>query len=122
MAGSVLIVDDDPAFRRLAVRLLTDAGLTVVAEAATAAAALAAARATRPDGVLVDLGLPDRNGRELAAELTALAWAPRVLLTSAHPDGGDSGAAPPGPALPFVPKDLLPSAPLPALLGSPPPR
>jgi two-component system nitrate/nitrite response regulator NarL len=116
MAGSVLIVDDDPAFRRLAVRLLTDAGLTVVAEADTAAAALAAARATRPDGVLVDLGLPDRDGRDLAAELTALAWAPRVLLTSAHADGGDAGAA-----LPFVPKDLLPSAPLPALLGSPPP-
>src|SRR4051794_41118271 len=121
MAGSVLIVDDDPAFRRLAVRLLTDAGLTVVGEADTAAAALAAARATRPDSVLVDVGLPDRDGRDLAAELTALEWAPRVLLTSAHADGGDAGAASAGATLPFVTKDLLPSAPLPALLGSPPP-
>ena len=114
MAGSVLIVDDDPAFRRLARRLLAECGLQVVGEAADAADALRVARLARPDGVLVDLGLPDRDGRDLAVDLVALDWRPRVLLTSADADVLERAPA----ALPFVPKDLLPSAPLVALLGS----
>src|SRR4051794_4972580 len=69
MTGSVLIVDDDPGFRRLAFRLLTNAGLTVVAEAADAREAVVAANAAKPDGILVDVGLPDRDGLELAHEL-----------------------------------------------------
>jgi CheY-like chemotaxis protein len=48
MTRSVLVVDDDPAFRGLAVRMLTAAGLEVVAQADSAAAAMAAARAVKP--------------------------------------------------------------------------
>jgi DNA-binding response OmpR family regulator len=116
MTGSVLIVDDDPRFRRLAKRILTGAGLTVVAEAADAEAAVIAANASKPDGILVDVGLPDRDGLDLARELLGLGWHPRVLLTSSDPDAADPVDGR-GDALPFLLKEDLPNAPLQALLG-----
>jgi DNA-binding NarL/FixJ family response regulator len=125
VSASVLIVDDDAAFRRLAHRLLTAAGLTVIGEASDAATAIAAANASRPDGVLVDLRLPDRDGLELARELLALDWHPHVLLTSSDDESADLARSDPEEALPFVPKEALPfvpkedlpNAPLHALLG-----
>jgi CheY-like chemotaxis protein len=116
VTASVLIVDDDPRFRRLAKRILTGAGLTVVAEAADAQEAVIAANASKPDGILVDIGLPDRDGLDLARELLALRWRPRVLLTSTDPEaaGPVDGR---GDSLPFLPKEDLPNAPLQALLG-----
>jgi DNA-binding NarL/FixJ family response regulator len=86
MALSVLVVDDDVAFRRLAVRMVTAAGLNVVGEAGTAAEALAAAVALKPEAALVDVDLPAGSGIELARELTALPWRPRVVLTSVDAD------------------------------------
>jgi CheY-like chemotaxis protein len=82
MARSVLVVDDDAAFRKLAARMLIAAGLVVVGEAATAADASVAAAALRPDAALVDVMLADGDGIALATELTALPWGLRVLLTS----------------------------------------
>ena len=118
VSGSVLIVDDDPRFRRLAKRILTGAGLTVVAEATDAEAAVIAANASKPDGILVDVGLPDRDGLDLARELLGLGWHPRVLLTSSDPHAADPVDGR-GDALPFLPKEDLPNAPLQALLGLP---
>jgi len=108
MAVSVLLVDDDPAFLSLAERTLASMGIEVVATAQDPAAAVAAAHSTRPDGALVDIGLPDREGIDLAYELAALPWAPRVVLTSTDRDAGsvlDTPAA--SRRLPFVPKDEL---------------
>ena len=110
--ASVLIVDDDPAFRSLAARMLDEAGLAVAGEAADARAAVAAAHALRPGAILVDVGLPDRSGIELARELLALPWHPRVLLTSADADAASGDDASPR----FVAKADLPGAPLLALL------
>ena len=90
MTRSVLVVNDDPAFRGLAVRMLTAAGLEVVAQADSAAAAMAAARAVKPEAALVDVDLPDRDGIALALELSALPWRPRVLLTSADLDAASA--------------------------------
>jgi hypothetical protein len=56
--------------------------------------------------------LPDRSGFELARELLALPWRPRVLLTSADADAADTGDA----SLRFVAKEDLPGAALRALL------
>jgi DNA-binding NarL/FixJ family response regulator len=86
VARSILLVDDDPAFRRLARRALGRGGLDVIGEAETVASAQEAARSLRPDMVLVDVGLPDGDGVTLAATLVALPWAPRVVLTSGDPD------------------------------------
>jgi CheY-like chemotaxis protein len=118
VAGSVLVVDDDAAFRRLASRLLAAFGLIVTGEAETAAAAMAAAGALRPDSVLVDVGLPDRDGVSLARDLVSLPWRPRVVLTSTDAEAATPGDVRRSGAEAFVPKDELPNAALHRLLGA----
>jgi CheY-like chemotaxis protein len=117
MKGSVLVVDDDPAFRRLAPRILEPFGLAVAGEADSAAAAISAAGLLRPDAVLVDVGLPDRDGVALARELSALPWRPRVVLTSSDAEAATASEVRSCGATAFVPKDELPSAALGDLLG-----
>lgn len=60
----VVIVDDEAAIRRLLKAALERAGYCVV-EASTAREAQNAMDIDRPDAVLLDLGLPDREGLEL---------------------------------------------------------
>jgi CheY-like chemotaxis protein len=117
MATSVLVVDDDPSFLSLAMRVLDGIGVEVVATAEDAAAGIAAANATRPEAVLVDVGLPDRDGIDLASELVALPWRPRVVLTSTDRDAVNAIDARDGDReIPFVPKEELASEPLRRLL------
>jgi CheY-like chemotaxis protein len=78
----VLIVDDDPRFREVAARILHAAGLSVAGEASDGAQAVRAADSLRPAAALVDIGLPDVDGFEVARRLTTGPDAPRVLLTS----------------------------------------
>jgi CheY-like chemotaxis protein len=116
---SILIVDDDPAFLGLASCLLEGMGIEVVARVLDAASAVAAAEATRPNGALVDVGLPDRDGVDLAYELAALPWKPTVVLTSADADAGGAIRLAGGrPLIPFVPKDELTNGMLPLHLGA----
>lgn len=60
----VLVVDDDAAIRRLLRNTLVHAGYAVV-EAANGRDALAQTSGEHPDAVLLDLGLPDRDGLSL---------------------------------------------------------
>lgn len=81
----LMLVDDHPLVRDgLRARLEAVPDFEVVAEADSAEAALAAARATAPDLVLMDVGMKGVNGieatRRLAAELPAL----RVLILSMY--------------------------------------
>jgi CheY-like chemotaxis protein len=117
MMGSVLLVDDDPAFRRLARRILEALGFAVAGEADTVASAISAAGALRPDAVLVDVGLPDGDGIALARALTTLPWRPRVLLTSSNPAAANPSEVRSSGAEAFVPKHELPAAALDDLLG-----
>jgi DNA-binding NarL/FixJ family response regulator len=89
----VLLIDDDPSFRSLARDVLSSCGLDVIGEAASAAEGIAAASRLRPEAILLDVGLPDRSGIEVASELSALPWAPRVVLTSTDPDAINAEAA-----------------------------
>ena len=63
-AHKIVIVDDEPAIRRLLRSALQRGGYCVV-EASTAREAQNALDIDRPDAVLLDLGLPDREGLEL---------------------------------------------------------
>jgi CheY-like chemotaxis protein len=110
MARSVLVVDDDPSFRRLASRVLSAWGHTVVGEAGGAAEALQRAGELRPDVVLADIGLPDGDGFALTRDLLGLASPPRVVLTSSDRDEVNGVAAARVGAAGFVPKDELPGA------------
>jgi DNA-binding NarL/FixJ family response regulator len=117
MPASVLLVDDDPAFRQLARRMVTAAGLLVIGEADTVASAIAAARELRPDSALVDVGLPDGDGISLAGALAALPSPPRVILTSSDADAAGPGDVSRSGAAGFVPKADLPGAGLKRLLA-----
>ena len=108
MARSVLLIDDDPGFRRLARRTLRGSGLKVIGEAGTAAAGSSAARSLKPDVMLVDVGLPDSDGITLAGELSALPWGPRIVLTSVDPDAATPEDVRRSGARGFVPKQDLP--------------
>lgn len=114
---SVLVVDDDPEFRRLARRLLVGSGLTVVGEADSVAAGLAAALELKPAAVLADVELPDGDGLALARELALLPWRPSIVLTSIDGDITTTGEARLAGARAFVVKADLPDAPLAQLLG-----
>jgi two-component system nitrate/nitrite response regulator NarL len=118
MPGSVLIVDDDAKFRGLARRILTASGLTVVGEAESVQAAIVAADALRPDAVLLDVMLPDGDGVALAAELAALPWSPRVVLTSSYADAASEDEIDRSGAVAFFPKQELPTVPLERLLSA----
>jgi two-component system KDP operon response regulator KdpE len=119
MVPSVLVVDDDPDFLALATRILEAMGVERIVTAPNAAAAVALAAAHRPYAALVDLGLPDRDGTDLGQELAALAWSPRVVLTSADPDAVTALDPSPGAgSLPFLSKEDLAEGELRRLLGS----
>ena len=60
----VLVVDDDPTVREVVAGYFTRAGL-IVSEAADGAGALASARHTVPDLVVLDLMLPGIDGLEV---------------------------------------------------------
>jgi CheY-like chemotaxis protein len=119
MAISVLVVDDDPSALCLATRVLADIEVEVAATAADAATAIQAAHSAKPDAALVDVGLPDRDGIDLAYELAALPWKPRVVLTSSDRDAVSGIESQPGrDALPFLPKQELTDGRLHRLLTS----
>ena len=84
---SVLLVDDE-ALARLRLRsLLADIdepACTVVGEAADAQQALALCRDNVCDLLLLDIGLPGRDGMHLAATLRALPAPPAVVFVTAH--------------------------------------
>jgi DNA-binding NarL/FixJ family response regulator len=116
MGPTVLIVDDQASFRRLARALLEADGFDVIGEAADGAAAVHAVGALAPDVVLLDVRLPDRSGVDVARELRATARPPEVVLTStadyAHA-AVDCGAAG------FIPKGRLSGPALRAHLARP---
>ncbi|MFD0317782.1 LytR/AlgR family response regulator transcription factor [Streptomyces flavalbus] len=82
MCINIVVVDDDPGFRRVAAMLLAARGLRVVAESEDGASALAAVRTHRPDGLLLDLHLPDQDGLTVARRLAEEDDPPRIVLTS----------------------------------------
>ena len=107
MALKVLIVDDHPSFRASARALLTAEGFDVVGEAVDAESAIACVRALRPEVVLLDVQLPDRDGFSVCAEVTGNCVCPEVVLTSSR-DGEDYGPLIAGSgASGFVPKAEL---------------
>ena len=105
----VLIVDDEPAFRRQLRRLLTYAGLRVVGEAGDIPEAEQLVAAIKPDLAVVDLILPGINGVEGIALIKTLCPSLRVILISAHRNDASllRAAAQGAGAEDFFPKDEL---------------
>ncbi len=86
----LLVVDDEPAIRRLLAAALARSAYRVV-EAGTAREALNAMQIDKPDAVLLDLGLPDRDGLELVSLIKAAGAA--LLIVSARDETGEKVTA-----------------------------
>jgi CheY-like chemotaxis protein len=83
----VLVIDDDPAARRLIGRILSDARLQVV-EAADGVEGLRKFHAEAPDLVVTDIIMPEKEGIQTIAEIRACGPATRIIAIS----GGGTGA------------------------------
>jgi len=77
---TVMVVDDEPKIVQLARDYLEHAGFAVVV-AHDGRAALATARTHMPDLVVLDLGLPELDGLDVARTLRAESTVPIVMLT-----------------------------------------
>lgn len=84
MTRSLLIVDDHPRFRASARRMFESEGWTVLAEAHDATGALRETERVKPDVVVLDVGLPDASGIEVARNLCASHPGLAVVLVSTH--------------------------------------
>lgn len=79
-ANTVLVVDDEPQIRRFLRPSLTAQGFAVV-EAGNAAEALAKAAEVKPVVVILDMGLPDRDGIEVIRALREWTQTPILVLS-----------------------------------------
>lgn len=104
MRRTVVIVDDHDRFRRSARKLLELEGFDVVGEAADGATAVTEVERLRPDVALVDIGLPDTSGFDLAARLRGTTG---VVLVSSRDPVDVAGRARRCGALAFIGKDSL---------------
>jgi len=77
----ILVVEDELKIARLVRDYLEHAGFEAVV-ASSGEAALAAARGSRPDLVVLDLGLPGMDGLDVARELRRSTNVPIVMLTA----------------------------------------
>jgi two-component system response regulator PrrA len=92
----VLLVEDDDAIRTSLSKSLTAAGHVVTA-LATGAEAVAKAARDRPEVVLLDLGLPDLDGRDVLAMVRSVSDVPVIVATARDDDASvvkllDAGA------------------------------
>jgi DNA-binding NarL/FixJ family response regulator len=120
---SVLIVEDDPLIAEAhQVYLGRLPGFTTAAVANTARdgmrlAAEAAASDSPIDLVLLDIGLPDIEGFDVARELAVDGPPPHVVLTSSREASSYGPRLAAGHALGFIPKDELSGAAIRALVN-----
>ena len=77
----ILVVDDEPQIQRFLKPALNAAGYEVV-EAATGAEALKAVATAAPDVVILDLGLPDMDGKDVVAQLRGWSEIPIIILSA----------------------------------------
>lgn len=92
----VLLVEDDAAIRVSLGKALTAAG-HVVAAVGSGAAGVAGVARDRPEVVLLDLGLPDLDGRDVLAMVRSVSDVPVIVATARDDDASvvkllDAGA------------------------------
>ena len=104
MSKRVLIVDDEKNMRWVLGQALSAEGFDV-SEAVDGTTGLAAVRSLHPDFVLLDIGLPDIDGLEVARVLSIDGPPPWVVLTSSREAGSYGPRLSGVRTLGFIPKE-----------------
>lgn len=117
VASRILIVDDSEQFRRTAGELLAARGFEPLAAVGDGEAALAAMSADCPDGILLDINLPGRDGYDVAASIAATWPTVTIVLTSSDTENVPRAVLTACGATAFVPKIELATADLETLFA-----
>jgi DNA-binding response OmpR family regulator len=107
---TVLVVEDEMEIARIVRDYLSDAGFEVIV-VGDGDSALASVRSAKPDLMVLDLGLPGRNGLDVAREVRRWSGTPIVMLTARGDEAdrivGLEVGADDYVAKPFAPRELL---------------
>jgi DNA-binding NarL/FixJ family response regulator len=113
----ILIVDDSESFRSTARVLLVTRGFELVESVPDGEAALASVADDCPDGILLDINLPGRDGFAVATAIAATHPAVKIVLTSSDTDDVSGAVLRTCGATAFVPKTELATADLEAFFS-----
>jgi DNA-binding response OmpR family regulator len=105
----VLVVDDDEPMARMMAEFLGEHGFTAD-WAGGGKAALARVRSNPPDVIVLDLRMPEMDGRQLLQAVRSLGQSPRVVLFSADREVANAARELACEAFvekPFAPESLL---------------
>ena len=107
----LLLVDDERELLKLVSDILGDAGFHQILTAPSAAEALSAARAEKPDLIVLDVTLPDGDGFSLARRLRGSTDVPVIFLTARDEAAGRLSGLGLGAddyiVKPFLPQELV---------------
>ncbi|HSQ05361.1 MAG TPA: response regulator, partial [Burkholderiales bacterium] len=81
VAPRVIVIEDDQQIRRFVRASLQDEGCQVY-EAPTGAQGLVEAGTRKPDLIVLDLGLPDRDGVDVIRDLRSWSSVPVIVLSA----------------------------------------
>ena len=85
LSGGVLIVDDHEQWRRYVVLTLgIKQEIEIVGEAADGITAIQKAKEHQPDLVILDMGLPDLSGIEVARQISLLSPKTKIVFLTMH--------------------------------------
>lgn len=93
MPTRVLIVDDTDSMRELMRRSVDEHGMEVVGEAVDGLQAVALARETQPDAVILDVEMPVMDGLQALPGLVAAAPHAKVVVFSSRTEEATEQAA-----------------------------
>jgi CheY-like chemotaxis protein len=124
MSLRCLLVDDSSAFLAAASDLLQREGVTVVGLASNSGEALQLARALRPDVILIDIGLGDESGFDVARLLSndGQVDGAELIMISARAETDYTELIADGPAAGFLAKTELSAQGIRRILDSTPRR
>src|SRR5258708_24968580 len=115
-----LLVDDNAAFLDAAAALLQREGVTVVGVASSAAQAIRQVRALQPDVVLIDIGLGNESGFDLARLLAREGHGAELIMISARDETDHTELIAESPAVGFLAKPELSAREIDRVLGRTP--
>jgi two-component system nitrate/nitrite response regulator NarL len=82
----VLVVDDDPTFRRMLVAALEDEGFVILGAATDGLEGVALAHALRPDAIMLDVRMPGLDGLAAGRRIRLNDPDVRIVFLSAYDD------------------------------------